>query len=78
MCIDIVKIWFGIADGQILQILTELSAQDLHIFSFLNNLGKCLGNLIKLGPCIDIKEIWVGEANGQILSIFDSYLPATQ
>ena len=30
-CIDIVEIWFGIANGQI---LTELSAQDMPIFSF--------------------------------------------
>ena len=26
MCIDIVKIWFGIANGQISQLLTQLSA----------------------------------------------------
>ena len=29
MCIDIMEIWFGIANGQILQIFTELHA---HIF----------------------------------------------
>ena len=34
MCIDIVEIWFGIANGQILQFLTELSARDTSIFSF--------------------------------------------
>ena len=34
MCIDIVKIWFGIAYGQISSIFTELSAQDTPIFSF--------------------------------------------
>ena len=34
MCIDIVEIWFGIANGQIRQFLTELSAQDTSIFSF--------------------------------------------
>ena len=34
LCIDIVEIWFGIADGQIHQILMELSAQDKPIFSF--------------------------------------------
>ena len=28
MFIDIVEIWFGIANGQILSILTELSARD--------------------------------------------------
>ena len=34
MCIDIVEIWFGIANGQISSILTELSARDTPIFSF--------------------------------------------
>ena len=34
MCIDIVKIWFGIATGQISSILTELSARDMPIFLF--------------------------------------------
>ena len=39
MCIDIVEIWFGIANGQIpvplfCQFLTELSARDTPIFSF--------------------------------------------
>ena len=44
MCIDIVEIWFGIANGQI---LIELSAQD--IFSFpKNNLNKCQEILTKL------------------------------
>ena len=44
MCIDIVAIWFGIANGQILP-----------IFSFPDdNLCKCQGILTKLGTCIDI------------------------
>ena len=34
MFIDIVEIWFGIANGQIRQIFTELSARDTSIFSF--------------------------------------------
>ena len=33
MCIDIVEIWFEIANGQISSIL-ELSARDTPIFSF--------------------------------------------
>ena len=38
MYIDIVEIWFGIANGQI---LTELSSRDTPIFSFLDdNLSK--------------------------------------
>ena len=34
MCIDIVQIWFGIANGPIFSKLTELSARDTPIFSF--------------------------------------------
>ena len=34
MCIDIVEIWFGIANGQILSILTEFSPRHAHIFCF--------------------------------------------
>ena len=70
MCIDIVEILFGIANGQISSNLTELSARD--IFSFLDdNLSKCQGSLTKLGTCIHIMKIWFGIANGQISSIFD-------
>ena len=66
MVIDIVEIWFRIANGQI------LSAQDTPIFLFPDdNLCKCQGILTKLRACIDIKEIWFVIANGQISSIFD-------
>ena len=34
VCIDTVEICFGIANGQISSILTELSAQDMPIFLF--------------------------------------------
>ena len=34
MCIDIVEIWFGIANRQISSNFTELSARDTPIFSF--------------------------------------------
>ena len=72
MCIDIVEIWFGITDGQILSNLTELSARDSPIFLFPDdNLRKYQGILTKLGTCIDIKDIWFGIANGQISSMFD-------
>ena len=68
MCIDIVEIWFGIANGQI---FTELSARDTPIFSFPDdNLSKYLGILTKLAMCIDLKEICFGIANGQISSNF--------
>ena len=74
MCIDIMEIWFGILIDKFHQILTELSAQDTPIFSFLDdNLSKCQGILTKLGPCIDIKGIWFEIANRQIRT----YLPVT-
>ena len=79
MCIDIVVIWFGLLMGKFHQILMELSAQDMPIFSFLDdNLCKCQGILTILGTCVDVKEIWFRIANGQILSMFDSYLPTTR
>ena len=65
--------------GKFRQILTELSAPDTPIFSFLDdNLSKCQGILTKLNTCIDMKKILFGIANGQISSMFDSYLLATQ
>ena len=63
MCIDIVEIWFGIANEQIRQILMELSARDsFHTMT-------CV--ITKLGTCIDIKVIWFWIPNGQISSVFD-------
>ena len=41
MCIDIMDVWFGIANGQISSTFTELSARDTPIFSFSDdNLSK--------------------------------------
>ena len=79
MCIDIVKIWFGIVNGQISSNFDSyLCPRHMPIFSFPGeNLSKFQGILTKLGTCIDIKEIWFGIANGQISSNFDSYLPET-
>ena len=60
--------------GKFRHILTELSARDTPIFSFLvDNLSNCQGILTKLNTCIDIniKEVWFGIANEQILSVFD-------
>ena len=72
LCIDIVEIWFGIANGQILSNLTDLSARDTPIFLFPDdNLSKRQWIFTKLGICIDIVKIWFGIANGQILSNFD-------
>ena len=38
-CIDIVEIWFGIANRQFHQILMDLSAGDKPIFSFTDDNG---------------------------------------
>ena len=54
------------------QVLMELSAQDMHIFSFPDdNLSKCQGILTKLDTCIDMNETLFGIANWQISSMFD-------
>ena len=69
MCIDIVELWFGIANGQISSNFDGVICPGHdHIFV---NLCKCQGILIKLGTCPDIKEICFGIANGQISSMFD-------
>ena len=52
MFIDIVEVWFGIANVQI-------SVRDKLKFSFPdNNLRKCQCIFTKLGIYIDIVEIW--------------------
>ena len=81
MCINIVEIWFEIANGQILSVFTELSVCDTLIFFCFqfpgNNLSKYQWISTKLGVCIDIVEIWFRITNGKISSIFESYLPTT-
>ena len=75
MCIDIVEIWFGIANGQISSNFEGIICpRHAHIFVFCfpeDNLSKCQGILTKLGTCIDMKEIWFWIAYGQISSMFD-------
>ena len=62
----------GLRTGKFRQFLTELSARDTPMFSFLDdNLSKHQWIFTKLGMCIDIVEICFGIANGQISSIFD-------
>ena len=78
MCIVIVEIWFGIANGQFSSILAELSAHDTSDCLFPDdNSIKYQWIFSKLALCIDIVEIWFGFANGQVSSVFDSYLPMT-
>ena len=73
MCIDIVEVWFGIANGQISSIFNSVICLPyMSVFSFLdNNLRKYQSIFTKLGMCIDIIEIWFVIVNGKISSIFD-------
>ena len=58
--------------GKFQQLLTELSACETSVFSFLdNNFSKYQWTFTRLGMCIDIVDICFGIADGQILSIFD-------
>ena len=74
MCIDIVEIWFGIANGQISSNFEGVICRDMPIFSFPHNLCKRQLIFTKLGMCIDIVEIWIGIANVQISSNFDGVI----
>ena len=60
--------------GKFRQFLTEISACDTSIFSFLDdNLSKFQWIFTKLGMCIDNVEIWFRIANGQS-SVFDGVI----
>ena len=70
MCIDVVEIWFGTANGQISLNFDRFICRDTPIFSFPDhNLSKYQGILTKLGTCIVIKENWFGIANWQFLTV---------
>ena len=72
MGIDIVELWFGIANGQISSIFDRVICPSYMVFSFQdNNLSKSQQIFTKLDMCIDIVEIWFGIAIGYISSIFD-------
>ena len=58
--------------GKFRQYLTELSARDTSVFSFLDeNFSKSQWIFTKHGMCNDIVEVCFGIAKGQIASIFD-------
>ena len=67
LCIDIVEIWFGIANGQILSNFDGVICT-IHVPYFRFWTITCVNVKTKIGICIDtcIKEIWFGIANGQI------------
>ena len=72
MCIDIVEIWFWIANRQSSSTFDGvICPRHVQNFRFRTITSNCQGILTKLDTCIDIKEVWFGIANGQILSIFD-------
>ena len=79
MSIDIVEIWFGIANGKFRQFMTQLSARDTSEFSLPDyHLSKYQWIFTKLGVCIDIVEILFGIVNGLLSCFFlHNYLPAT-
>ena len=71
LCIDIVNIWFRIANGQILSIFDRVIRLQ-NGFSFPDdNFSKYQWICSKLAMCIDIIEVCFGNANGQFLSTFD-------
>ena len=64
----------GLLMGKLHQMLTELSAFDKSIFSFLDNsFSKYQLIFTRLSMCIDIVEIWFGIADGHISSIFNTH-----
>ena len=73
MCIDIMEIWFGIANRQLLSIMSYLPVTQLY-FHFRMITSKYQSVFTKLGVCIDFMEIGLGckWAN------FINYLPAMQ
>ena len=65
VCIDIVEICFGIANGQISSNFDGVTCPRQAQFSFPDdNLSQLQWIFTKLGVCIDIEEIWFGVANG--------------
>ena len=69
MCIDIVELWFVIANEQISSNFDGSIYPRLPIFSFPGD--NCQGSFTKLGTCIDIKDIWFGFVNGQTSLMFE-------
>ena len=58
MCIDIVEIWFGIANGQISSNFDSYELETRSYFRFRMITLKRQGILPKLGTCIYMKESW--------------------
>ena len=72
VCTDIVEIWFGIVNRQILSISDSYLPETDPYFHFrMITLVNINGFSPKLDVCIDIMEICFGIADRQIWSIFD-------
>ena len=70
MCIDIEEICFGIANGQISSILTEMAARNTSVFYFQDNiLSKYQWTFTKFDMCIYTVEVCFEFAHLQISSI---------
>ena len=77
LSIDVVEIWFEIANGKLsLDFDGVICPRHAHILFPDDNLSKCQRILTKLGTCINIKAIGLLIANGQISSIFQTELSA--
>ena len=73
MCIDIVEILFGIANGQILSNFDGVICPR-HIFVSWLITQVNISGFSPNGMCIDIVELWFGIAIGRILSNFDGVI----
>ena len=72
MCIDVVEIWLGTADGQISSTSYGVICPRHVRISFPgDNFSKYQWHFTKCAMRIDIVEIRFGIANGQISSILD-------
>ena len=65
MCIDIMKILFGTADGQISSILDSYLPATRSYFRFWTITWVNINRVSPNGMCIYIMEVWFGIANGQ-------------
>ena len=78
LCIDIVEVWFGIANGQISSVFDRvICPRHIHIFISGQsiNLSKSQQIFTELEVCIDIVETWFGIAFGYISQFLTELSP---
>ena len=72
MCIDIVEVWFGIANGQFLSNFDRvICVRHTHILFPDDNLSKCKGILTKLGSCMILRRSCLGLLMGKFRQFFN-------